>query len=84
MSCPALQVAEPEALLWGFYRSSCIGLLGLSFLPNGRSGWSRLRWCHSGARWQQPGLVTVDFFRALDWPVALCPDWAADDASIAR
>jgi hypothetical protein len=30
------------------------------------------------------GVVAVDFFRALDWPVALCPDWPAYDASMAR
>ena len=30
------------------------------------------------------GLVAADFFRALDWSVALCIDWAAYDAPIAR
>jgi hypothetical protein len=36
---------------------------------------------HAG---RSQGLVAVDFFPAVDWPVAICTNWAANDASMAR
>src|ERR1700760_3758712 len=30
------------------------------------------------------GLVAVDLFRTLDWPVALCLSWTANDVAMAR